>query len=118
MEPLFGLEVPAAHGVHGARPVGDQVPGEQSATQSDCFVACPEREQVSAGHCVQDFSVAAPEVELKVQAGHLRHVSADTAPGMALNDPAGQLTHSSRLPWEKVPAGQVEQEVAEVAPIS
>ena len=111
MEPLFGLEVPAAHGVHGARPVGDQVPGKQSARQSDCFVACPEREHVSDGHCIQDFSVAAPEDELKVQAGHLRHVSADTAPGIVLNDPAGQLTHPSRLPSEKVPAGHVEHEV-------
>ena len=112
VEPLFGLEVPAAHGVHGARPVGDQVPGAQIGMQSDSFAACPGKEHVPDGHCLQTFSLDAAVVELKEQAGHLRHVSADTAPVIALNDPSGQLTHVSRLPSENVPAEQVEQVVA------
>jgi len=119
VEPLFGLKVPAAHGVHGARPVGDQVPGAHWTEHCDWWVE-PGNDVKPDGHFSHAAMPQVPELRLKNPAGHFWHEDDDEEPlfGSAYV-PAGQASHRDCPPIpvaEKKPQAQSLQSAMLLAP--
>ena len=92
VDATLGFTVPAAHALHGARPVADQDPGLQTETQS-VFDVDPDGEDMPFGHSRQSFKLVDPGIGLYVPEGHVSQAEATWEPTLLLQVPAGQAEH-------------------------
>ncbi len=89
VDPLLAFTVPAAHALHGARPVADQDPGLQTETQSASDLD-PDGEDMPFGHWRQSFKLVDPGIGLYVPEGHDSQADTTWEPTLLLQVPAGQ----------------------------